>query len=44
MVFHEVLAKPKLRRRDAVLAQTAFATTLLLNAPARVGNIAEIRP
>jgi integrase len=41
-VFREVLAKPRPRRRDAVLAQTAFAVALLLNAPARIGNIAEI--
>jgi hypothetical protein len=41
-VFSEVLAKPRLRRRDALLAQAAFAVALLLNAPARIGNIAEI--
>jgi hypothetical protein len=41
-VFNEVLAKPRLRRRDALLAQAAFAVALLLNAPARIGNIAEI--
>jgi hypothetical protein len=41
-VFSEVLAKHKIRRRDALLAQTAFAVALLLNAPARIGNIAEI--
>jgi site-specific recombinase XerD len=41
-VFEEILAKPKIRRRDAVRAQTAFAIALLLNAPARIGNIAEI--
>ena len=42
IVFREVLAKTKFRRRDAILAQTAFAIALLLNAPARIGNIAEI--
>jgi integrase len=42
IVFREVLTKPRFRRRDAVLAQTAFAINLLLNAPARIGNIAEI--
>ena len=41
-VFSEVLAKPMLRRRDALLAQAAFTVALLLNAPARIGNIAEI--
>jgi integrase len=41
-VFNEVLAKLQIRRRDAVRAQAAFAVALLLNAPARIGNIAEI--
>jgi integrase len=41
-VFDEVLAKPKIRRRDAVRAQTAFVIALLRNVPARIGNIAEI--
>jgi integrase len=41
-VIKEVLAKPRIRRRDAVRAQTAFAVALLLTAPARIGNIASI--
>ena len=41
-VFDEVLAKPRIRRRDAVRAQTAFVIALLPNAPGRICNIAEI--
>jgi len=41
-VISEILAKPRLTWRDAVRAQVAFAIALLLNAPARIGNIAGI--
>jgi integrase len=41
-VMREVLAGPCIRKADAVRAQVAFAIALLLNAPARIGNIAAI--
>jgi integrase len=41
-VMREVLSKPRIREADAVRAQVAFAVALLLNAPARIGNIASI--
>ena len=41
-IFSEVLARRRLRRRDALLAQAAFTVALLLNVPARIGNIAAI--
>src|SRR5262249_2179880 len=41
-VVKEVLAKPRIQKTEAMRAQVAFAIALLLNAPARIGNIASI--
>jgi integrase len=42
VIFDEILAKKRITYRDANRAQVAFVTALLLNAPARIGNISEI--
>jgi integrase len=41
-IFAGLLSKRSLRERDAVLAQTAFATQFILNAPARIHNAGRV--
>jgi hypothetical protein len=41
-IIREVMAKPWIRETEAIRAQAAFAVALLLNAPARIRNIASI--
>jgi integrase len=38
LVMTQVLSRPRISRRDAVLAQAAFATQFILNAPERIHN------
>ena len=41
-VMAQVLSRPRISRGDAVLAQAAFATQFILNAPARILNAGQV--